>query len=181
MRILLKRNTQKKTHIYVVLSPNGGSNFDEWKALSYQKFIEVLKENLGNAVIDNQYSKWVVFLRDFILNLEQYAVRSSMDKKAIEFIESDYPSVDEIIKLRDSYIGYLQTVGLTALKDLFPDQVFSQTLHNWKHGPAIIYSSESWVGKSNFVIQLSHDKNNLGLGIYMYIHRVPEAEITEVD
>lgn len=171
----------KKRPIYVVLSPNGSSDFDNWKALSYQKFIGVLKENLGNAVIDNQYSKWVIFLRDFILNLEQYAVRSSMDRKAIEFIESDYLGVYEIIKLQKSYVNYLQKEGMFILQGLFPDQDFTTTVHNWGHGPAIIYYSPAWVGKSHFVIHLSHDKYNPGLGIYMYVYRVPKESVAEVD
>lgn len=170
-----------KEAIFVILSPGGGSVSSSWIALSYKTFIDNLKNNVGKIIIENQYSKWFVFLRDFILNIEQYAVRYDMDKKAINFIENNYQDVFELVKLRESYINYLQKAGLNKLKSLFPTQSFTTTIHNWGHGPAIRFYSESWIGKSNIVVQLSHRDSDRGIGIYIYAYKVPESEIASTD
>ena len=177
----IKNNYEGKEAIFSILSPSGSSASKEWKPLSYKKFVEELKRNIGNILIDAQYSKWLVFLRDFILNLEQYAVRYDMDLKAINFIEDNYQDVYEVVRLRESYISYLQETGLEKLKTLFPDQNFTTTIHNWKHGPAIRYYSESWVGKSNIVIQVSHRESDKGIGIYMYAYNISETYRTYTD
>lgn len=177
----IRDNYEGKTGIFVILSPGGGSVSAEWKPLSYRKLIEELKKNIGKVVIDIPGSKWLVFLRDFIINLEQYAVRHDMDSEAINFIESSYQDVYEIVKLRDSYISHVQKTGLSKLKQLFPDQVFTTTIHSWGHGPAIRYYSESWVGKSNLVIQLSHRESDKGLGVYIYAYNILESDVKNTD
>lgn len=177
----IKNNYKGKQAIFSILSPGGTSASKEWKPLSYKTFVKELKRNIGCILIDSQYSKWLVFLRDFILNLEQYAVRYDMDSKAINFIEDNYQDVYEMVKLRESYISHLQKTGLNKLNALFPDQKFTTTIHNWGHGPAIRYYSESWAGKSNIVIQISHRESDKGVGIYMYAYNVPETDIDHTD
>jgi len=177
----IRSNYEGKEAIFSILSPGGSSVSEGWKPLSYKKFVEELKRNIGNILTDAQYSKWLVFLRDFILNLEQYAVRYDMDSKAINFIEDNYHDVYEVVKLRESYICHVQKIGLDKLNTLFPNQKFTTTIHNWGHGPAIRYYSESWVGKSNLVIQLSHREKDRGLGIYIYSYNIPESDVKGTD
>jgi PD-(D/E)XK nuclease superfamily protein len=178
---LVRKDYDGKTGIFVILSPGGRSATEKWKALSYKTYIEDLKRNIGKVAIDAQYSKWFVFLRDFILNIEQYAVRYEMDSKAISFVEDNYQDIYEVFKLRESYINHVQKAALGRLKTLFPSQTFTTTIHNWGHGPAIRYYSESWIGQSNLVVQLSHRENDKGIGVYIYAYNIQASDVAITD
>lgn len=175
------RNNYKKEPIFVILSPSGLSNSKEWIPLSYKSFIKELKANIGTTLVDSEYSKWITYLRDFILNLEQYAMRRNMDAKAINFIENNYQDLQKLIDFKKSYINHVQKIGMATLESLFPKQKFSTTIHNWGHGPAIRFYSDSWVGKSNIVIQISHRESDKGIGTYIYAYNVVELAIQDVD
>lgn len=172
---------KKNNSIFVILSPKGRSKSKNWVPLSYKSFVKSLKNNIGDIIIDSEYGKWVVYLRDFIINLEEYAVRYDMDAKAIDFVENNYQTVYELVMLRNKYINHIQKSGLDKLNELFPEQKFSTTIHNWRSGPAIRFYSESWVGKSNLVIQIGHKENSKGIGIYMYAYNVPEISVSNAD
>lgn len=167
--------------IFVILSPGGRSASDNWLPLSYRAFTDRLKRKVGAVSVDAHYSKWFVILREFILNIEQHAVRYTMDAEAIRFVESNYQDIQNVLRLRESYIAHVQKAGLNTLQEWFPDQRFSTTIHNWKHGPAIRYYAEGWRGQSNLVIQLSHRTPDAGLGIYMYAYGVEETDVERVD
>ncbi len=177
----IREHYKDKTAIFVILSPQGFSISSKWNPLSYQQLVKQIKSNIGDVLIESSYSKWVVFLRDFILNLEQFAVRRYMSTEAINFVEDNFQDIYKILKLRESYINHIQQAGLNKLKKLFPKQKITTTVHNWEKGPAIRFYSESWDGKSNIVIQLGHSKKNDGIGLYLYAYNINELDIHATD
>jgi len=171
-----------KKHLFSVLSPSGYTHKSNWNGVSYKSFISSLKQKKEEmALSQNRYSKWVVYLEDFILNLEQYAVRNSMDKNQLEFIENNYQEIAALAKLRDRYHNQIKIQGKELLESSFPQQGFSDTIHNWGHGPAIRYYSDKWHSKSNIVIQASHRDKDEGLGIYIYVYGINEDHLKDVD
>ena len=174
-------NYKDKKKLFVVISPNGKSSAKNWLPLSYDKFIQALKSKLGHAYIKAPHNKWIIYLRDFIINLEVYTTRRIMESETIEFVENNYAEILKLSKMRDKYISHIQEAGLKKLKHLFVGQKISTTVHTWGHGPAIRYYSEAWVGDSNIVIQLSDRDEDKGIGIYLYQYNVAEAEIKDVD
>ncbi|WP_457746553.1 PDDEXK-like family protein [Sulfurimonas sp.] len=172
-----------KKLIFTILSPSGNSTKSNWKGISYKELIASIKENKKQAMDLSQknYSKWMVYLEDFILNLEQYAVRNSMDQSTVEFIENNYQDITNIAKLQDKYHNHVKVQGKKLLISSFPNNKFSDTIHNWGHGPALRYYSEQWHSKSNIVIQISHRDKDKGLGIYIYVYGATESNIYEID
>lgn len=178
---IVKKYPEKKL-LFSILSPSGNTHQSNWHGVSYKSFLTSLKQKKEDmALSQKKYTKWMVYLEDFILNLEQYAVRNSMDKNKIEFIENNYQDIAHLAKLRDSYHNQVQIQGRQLLASSFPKQGFSDTIHNWGHGPAIRFYSDQWYGKSNIVIQASHRDEDKGLGVYIYVYGINEDYVNDVD
>ena len=178
---ITKKYPEKKP-LFSVLSPSGRTHQSNWHGVSYKSFITSLKQKIEvMGLSQKKQSKWMVYLEDFILNLEQYAVRNSMDSNTIEFIENNYQDIANLAKLRDSYHNQVKIQGKQLLQSSFSQQDFSDTIHNWGHGPAIRFYSDQWQGKSNIVIQASHRDKDKGLGIYIYVYGISEVYLKNVD
>ena len=88
-----KTNEYKK--FFVILSPKGNAINENWIGLSYEDFITKIEEKLGSEFILKPFSKWTVFLRDFILNLKQHTTREKMQTETLEFIGEN---IEEVLK-----------------------------------------------------------------------------------
>ena len=175
--IYIQKNFKHKRPIYVVLSPGGKSVRDNWFPLSYGVFVQEIKLNMAKSIADNPYNKWFVFMRDFIINVEHYAVNSKMNEDAIEFIEKHYKHFVSMEKLRKEYIEHLRKEGVLVLEKLFPEQNFNTVLHSWNNEPAIRFYSNLWVGKSNLVLHVGDE----GIRVHIYAYEVSESEIVDAD
>lgn len=170
---------KKKQAIYVVLSPRGVAAKSNWQSLSYRALLNVLKANLGTSIVDNPYNKWLVILRDFILNLEQYAVSAEMNKEAVAFVENNLRQLFELDELKNAYIRHLKNCGQDILNNRFSHQAFNApSEHAWPAGLGIAFSSKSWCKGSRMVIRIDAQGE---IYFSIYAGNVPKNNTSEIE
>ncbi|MFA6700856.1 MAG: PD-(D/E)XK nuclease family protein [Thiomicrospira sp.] len=165
-----------KEAVFVVLSPEGKTPAN-WRAVSYENLINKINTRLGTYLTSNPCSKWVIFLKDFLLNLSQITVKTKMDNEAFEFIENNYLDVTNLFKLRNEYIETVQAQAVAQLKDLDGWSSVSTKIDEWGTGPAIrLYYNRS-VSESNITINL----NDQGHRIIVYVYHKDRQSVKSSD
>jgi hypothetical protein len=110
----IEQGMADKKAYYVVLSPSGESVKENWLALSYEALISSFETELYAQLV-GQSNKWSLYLRDFIINLKQYAVNYKMEKAAFEFVEGNVSQIFMAAKLQGDFLSSLEKKILTEL------------------------------------------------------------------
>lgn len=156
----IRKKFSKKEHFYFVLSPKN-SSADGWHSISYQSLIAEIRTSLGQITIDCQFSKWHVFLRDFLLNLEFYCGRKNMDDSKFEFLNENMNEIYKLNKVKEEFETEVQARIIQKLTEVLPDHDFSPKAEpiQWYGCPSFRFTSPQWSGDSKIVFV-----TGLGLG-----------------
>ena len=100
------RFVDKEKH-FVVLSLREEKPKEPWKCLRYEDFIHLLKARFGENLVSSGFTKWAIFLREFILNIESY-MASNMDSKDFEFARTKYADFKRLEILYRNYTNELK-------------------------------------------------------------------------
>jgi hypothetical protein len=148
----LEKYYQDKTRHRILLSirketaPNGG-----WSSLTYKDLLIRIRENLGKYLLNKPYSKWIVLLREFLLNIEQEYGADPMDDKRFEFVGKNYGAIQDLKKMADEYIGELHKKALDVIR-LDTDDDTSVSTHRELWGGiqiALCLYRKEWGGKTH--------------------------------
>lgn len=173
---------QDKTLIYIFLAVSKSAIPSKWCWISYENFIKTIKKNIGEYILSAKNNKWFVFLRDFLLNLEeQIGEEDKMDTERIKFIKENYKEINELISMRDEYIRYIKERGISILHEegLPKEQQPPKTkLESWgaDRGFAVRFYSPQW-NKDSIVVLLGSDGN---VTIQFYVYDIPNEGVGRV-
>jgi PD-(D/E)XK nuclease superfamily len=95
-----------KDKYFVILSPSQAS-VENWKWVGTQNWVASIHQRLGTQFVRSGLSKWTVFLREFLILIENQT-GGIMDLHEFEFVQRNYPTVVNVLKLRDGYLNALQ-------------------------------------------------------------------------
>ena len=154
----IKKQYPGKTHIYVVLSPNGGAP-KGWTSLSYPLLLDSLKASLAQAFIYQPLNKWLVLLREFILHMEGIMTGSTMPQETMDYVLANLNEINQVQNLKQKVVSALQQELLQTLQSHFPDEKIDTKLHHWHGYPAIRFYFESWETGSDVVLFLDGRKD----------------------
>jgi len=90
--------------IYLVISPRGKAVTQGWQGLSYQRYIEAVKQQLAEGAFSQPLHKWQILAREFLLHLENIAVEHVMDDKAVRFVFEHMSEIDKLVKLKEKAV-----------------------------------------------------------------------------
>ncbi len=96
-----------KTIYLTILSPNDDNTPDSWASITYENFINSLTNNLGKYVLDFTTNKWLIMLREFILNIREELEIFAMDEKLANFIEDNIEEIEELQNIKNDYSKYI--------------------------------------------------------------------------
>ncbi len=171
----LSKTYPNKTPYYLLLSPKG-DNADGWKSLDYGLFIATIKSHLGEVLINSPFSKWIVFLRDFLINLSNYVKDASMDDERFEFLHENVFRIYELEKIRKEFLKSIESKIDMSLKQELPGHDITSKIETWPSGPAFRFYSSKWHGKSNVTLYTGL-KSNEDSDIRVYIEDANNSEI----
>ncbi len=123
-----------KTPYFVLLSPKGDTA-EGWTSLGYDTLVANFKNNLGEILIRNPFSKWVVFFRDFLINLSNYVKDSSMDDERFNFLQENVNRIYELETVKDEFLKSLAAKAELALKQELSEQDIKVSIDKWESGP----------------------------------------------
>jgi hypothetical protein len=177
-----RKNYPNKTPFYLILDPSGKSASKNWQALSYTRLIQAIRENLGHVLLNNPFNKWLVFLREFLITLENYAGSRVMDTREFVFVEDNLSKIMHLTNMKDKYVSHLKKEGQKCLEQAYPHQTFSAVIDNWDNGKhAVRIFSTKWTSKTNIVLHLSSVQSDKVLGISFYVYGVAASDFNKLD
>ena len=173
-----KSFSEKAHKLYVVLSPEGRvpEEHKDWQGISYVDLIEKLKEKMAGLFFQHQVNKWFVFLRDFILNLEQ--VMTDLKKVPDEYIGfflNNLSNLNVINEEKNRAMQSLQVELHASLQEQFPEKPIIYKLETWYGFPALRFYFEGMQDKSPVVLFFDGRKEN-AFSIWFYVCEIKNDE-----
>lgn len=105
----INNNFPGKRRYLVILAPYR-SRIDHWSWIPYQNLVAKTREKLGRRIIASGISKWAIFLREFLLNIEEEVelMGRPMDDQQFKFVREHYREIRDALALHDAYIARLK-------------------------------------------------------------------------
>ncbi|TVR48651.1 MAG: hypothetical protein EA402_00480 [Planctomycetota bacterium] len=94
---------QGEKAFFVLLTPHRSAGPDNWINITYEDLICSIECEMGQGFSSTPITKWIIFLRDFLLNLRNHTVRSAMHTEHRAFIESNFSALSKMIQLEKEY------------------------------------------------------------------------------
>lgn len=103
---------------------------DGWAWIDYRGFIHRVRQKLGAFLVNSGVTKWGIFLRELILNIENQ-MGANMGDEEFEFVKQHYSSFLGSINLHDQYIGRLITWATDIATKVLGVPPASVRRHSW--------------------------------------------------
>ncbi|ENQ3078735.1 PD-(D/E)XK nuclease family protein [Bacillus sp. WLY-B-L8] len=172
---------QNKSCYFILLSLEKKMiNHDNWMSLSYVHFINEIEKGLGKYLLKCGTTKWVVFLREYVVNIKALIGEETMDQKMLSFIQNNYAQINEIIKMRSQYLNYISKEIQAIMQELGHEKVTHKIYEGWgEKKVGIKFSSkERWGPKTNIVFVVREDGE---FEVDYYIYGIEEEEWDALD
>lgn len=167
----IQKSHPQKAKLFLVFAPQKRKVPPNWHLILYDEFHKSISANLGNYLLNpsmNLNSKWILFLREFLLNIKEQTGAAAMDKEKIDFVNTNYDEINELIKLREEYFSYIAQNCKEIIEKHHPDaEVINQT-HSWPVGFAIrSYDQNRWAKRTNIAFVVL-DNKEFRIQVYVY-------------
>jgi hypothetical protein len=151
-----KHNFPHRKHHFAILSPDEKEDreFPRWKPVSYQNYCNELKSEFSKNVFDRPISKWQVFAREFIVQLENELSNPTMKmtKDQTKYVEANLRQIRDLKKLSDCYTeDLLRELSERLQKALSPNRKFQfcEMTNHWA------FSCDEIIGNLNLEFKFS--------------------------
>ena len=148
---------------YVVLSPNGDSERDNWNGVSYAPFLQAIDERLAGCTNEQKTSKWFHFAQDFTLHLSQELYQQAMTPEEIEFVEQNLVQLDNATQLHTRYRDYLKDHLRNLLNEAGETNLATVKDETW----AVRATLPHWKGSNIAWWNNPDDEQSLNLTVYL--------------
>jgi len=177
----IARAYKGKIPYYILLSVQNETPPAGWKSVTWSRYINCIKKNVGTYLTTEGNAKWHIILREFILNIENECGGVKMGKERIEYVMQNYKAIQETIQemndMLNEYIEYMTDRAMDLIKSASKHEqdVASCKKENWgQNGTALRLVSRKWGGKTNITLLLRRDGS---MRIQIYVHDVPDGEV----
>ncbi|OOF03855.1 PDDEXK-like family protein [Salinivibrio sp. MA607] len=155
-----------KKPLYIVLSPTGEVARPNWIGISYRTFTSAIKAKLADHFLQHPLNKWSIFLREFVLHLENVMEQPTLDHESVSFVVNHLADFKAAETLQEKAIKSLQSALLHDLQNAVKPEL-KPTLDNWHGYPAIRFAGVNWVVQSDIVLYLDgRDEKQIVINFY---------------
>lgn len=169
--LFITKEYQNKKNYFVILSPKNFKAPANWIVITYKDYIKSIQTFIGNYIFNQnikQETKWIIFLREFLLNLIKEVGEQEMDKEKLDFVKRNIGEINELINMRDDFFFYISQRCREILNELKPEIEVTNQIQNWKVGYAIrSFMSDYWNKGTNLVFVVMND-GSYKVRIYFY-------------
>lgn len=121
----------KQKH-FVILSPyDPHPQVADWTWIDYRLLLGKVRDKLGARFITSGVSKWGIFLREFLINIEHQLGRD-MDKQEFDFVRNNYEAIANVVTLHERYIERLEEMVRDAARETLGTDPASVKQENWE-------------------------------------------------
>lgn len=166
---------QGKRHLYVVLSPQGTAP-SGWQGISYPTLLSNLKAVLSEAFYDLPMNKWMILLRDFVLNLEQIMDSSKrVPESTINFFLEHLSDIESVVARKEEAMRSFQIDLYKWLQDQLPNETVQYKYDRWEGYPALRFFLEGMYDMSSVALYLDGREGN-GFRLNWYVQDIHNDE-----
>jgi hypothetical protein len=171
-----KRGTElndENPPLMAVLSPEGEAPAG-WTGVSYRNYCAKLREGLSCVILNRAYSKWFIFVREFILHLETELYQPSvmMTEQEANFVEDNEAAIKEIKRLSEEYRSFLLNSIEKQLNDTLLGHPFKCRGQVWGNQVwAVRCESQQWGDRADlafFSAEQSVGGGRFQVRLYLY-------------
>jgi hypothetical protein len=139
-----------KKVLYAVLSPNGGSVRKNWAPVSYPPFTATLRSALDQHLLHAPATKWTLLAEELLLHINTHILpsKTTMTDEEAQFVEQHHSAVDQVARMAQQYLEWLQGKLCSELEKAMPGQEFTT---KWEAWGIRCFSQARW-GTSNVVL-----------------------------
>ncbi len=161
----------RRTKRFAILSPGGASERGNWTGVSYKKYFEIVGQRLSVFFLNNPFSKWLLFAREFISHIQNLLYQSPMNDSQLQFIEENLGKIAKMKELEQQYQLHVRA----ALKEILGSRInghdFSVTPESWE-GDAFVFRCKSphWGGENDMVLMVwvpPGGRTKFGIQVYL--------------
>lgn len=164
-------NFKGKIQYYIVLSPQGTAP-PGWQGISYPSLLVNLKSALAEVFYDLPVNKWMVLLREFVLNLEQIMDTSKKVPEAtVEFFLEHLSDIGSVVTRKDEAMRSFQIDLHKWLQEQIPNDVVQYKWDSWHGYPALRFFFDGMYEKSSVALFLDGRKDK-GFRLNWYIQDI---------
>jgi hypothetical protein len=120
----------RKQRHYVILAPYA-PGVQGWTWVQHAQLINKVESRLGTRFIASGISKWVIFLREFILNLKQQA-GASMNDQEFDFVQKNWPSFVDAMTLQSQYVEAAKARITAASRQVLGNEPARVVRKDWR-------------------------------------------------
>jgi hypothetical protein len=149
-----------KCTYFILLSVQKEKPPTGWLNVTWRTYVDQVKKNVGSYFTAGGNVKWHVIMREFLLNIESECGDESMNEARVEFVRSNYDSIQEMEEMLKEYISYMRDRGLGAIRIASgqTEDIASSLQHDWgEEGVALRLISREWGSKTNITLLLRKD------------------------
>jgi hypothetical protein len=168
-----------KKVLYAVLSPHGESVRENWLPVSYPQFTASLRTALNQHLLHARATKWTLLAEEVLLHIETHIlpIKTIMTDEEAQFVEEHESAVDQVARMAEQYLEWLQGKLRSALEQAMPGQEFATKPEGW----GIRCSSQArWAGADVVLLKGNNVRMNLpathDIGTYPELRREPGAK-----
>lgn len=176
----LNQHHRGKRQNRILLSVRKETPPSGWVSLSYKTLLTRIRENFGEHIFKNPYSKWIILFREFLLNIEQECEADPMTNDRFEFICKNYGAINDLKKMADDYIKEIQKKALDKIRRVTDVDESDATTkpEDWKDdGIAIRLRRKQWGDKSNIALVVKQDGQ---FRVRFYVYDVQDSNEPEL-
>ena len=168
----VKEQYPNKKNYFLLLSVNKFQENSGWQNVLYRNLVEKIKLDFGKYYINENIrsnSKWIILLREFLLNLNSEYGDGEVDKKIIEFVDNNFTEINELINHRDNYFSYLTEECSKKIAEQNLGDRVEHVRHIWGNWAIAIrsYVPDRWGKKTNIAFAVCNDKT-FKIRVYVY-------------
>lgn len=145
----------------VVLSPHGEVPAEPgWLGLRYADLLEHLKVAVGNLYAQCGENKWLLFLREFVLHLENLTVTDSVTEMQQQYVLEHLGDIEALNNAKNDALLRLRQRLQASINDALIDLGLSINTcqESWSVGPAFRFVPNGWKGSSSVVVFLPKER-----------------------
>lgn len=119
-----------------ILKPDGNpaKGVDGWQLVNYSELLEIALRRVGVEIVNEEYSKWVVFYREFLNHLKTLSgvgMNKALDGN-VDFVTENFTALIKSTQLLEMYQNAISEEAKLVVSEILPDTNIATGINNWQ-------------------------------------------------
>jgi len=159
---------------FILLSIKPEPQKEPWANVLYERLFDEVTKLLRDRYVNVQPNKWLVILREFLINIKQIIGDVNMEPIRRDFVSQNYEDIQQLVDMQAEYLEFIAT----EIESIVNAAGLDVTVKKEDWGPmgyAFRIDSTSWKGCNTIALRVTRE-GTLRLRIYDYTFTLENFE-----